>query len=192
MSSYTRQQLESWINTIIIKSNCRVLDIGGSQKPVQKRLRESGENTIYETLDLEVPHEGEKPDIVWDINEKLPTDRMFEQYDVVFCLEVMEYVWNPVQALNNMRRFLKQDGTLFISTPFLYPVHNPVDQDYLRYTPNGIKKLLKETGFEVLDDEPRVLKHKNVWIGLSDLEGMKPSREYQGHDIVGSLITAKK
>ena len=67
--SYSRQQLEEWLKTIETVSG-RVLDVGGSQNPITKRLR----NTAilfedYKILDLEQPHEcKQKPDIVMDLN----------------------------------------------------------------------------------------------------------------------------
>jgi 2-polyprenyl-3-methyl-5-hydroxy-6-metoxy-1,4-benzoquinol methylase len=37
--------------------------------------------------------------------------------DVVYCLEVLEHVWNPEVVLSEMVRVLRQGGLLFISTP---------------------------------------------------------------------------
>lgn len=191
MSSNTRQQLEKWLKTITVGG--RVLDIGGSQKPVADRVQKK-EGTVFEILDLEIPHEGDKPELIADINEPFSREFIMDitSYDNVFCLEVMEYVWNPVQALRNIRNCLKDGGTLFISTPFIYPVHNPKEQDYLRYTEFGIRKLLQETGFEIRDIESRFAEHKPLLEAFFSIEGMKPSREYEGHDAVGHLIMAVK
>lgn len=190
--SYTREQLERWLKTISVSAGTRILDIGGSQKPVAGRIANDIPAEGYKILDLEQPHEGRKPDIVWDINYKLPTDKPFEKFDVVFCLEVMEYVWNPVQALENINRLLKQDGALFISSPLVYPVHNPKEQDYLRYTEFGMRKLLKETGFEIADIESRGMKNADLLNAVWQMEGMKPSKDYDSHDAVGHLISAVK
>lgn len=67
--SYTRKQLEDWVKTISVEG--RVLDIGGSQLPIKKRLGKVGEGTEFTILDLEHPHQGEKPDIVCDLNEEI-------------------------------------------------------------------------------------------------------------------------
>lgn len=193
MSSYSRQQLEGWLKRIVVHSGTRVLDIGGSQKPIEGRLMNTPEFKDYHIMDLQSPHElKKKPDIVWDINNELGLTWAEEPYDVVFCLEVMEYVWNPMIALKNINQLLKQGGSLFMSTPFIYPVHNPSKQDYLRYTEAGIRKILTEAGFEIKDVEHRVMKYNTMWDAFVLGEGMKPSKEHETHDVVGHLISAVK
>jgi len=195
MSSYTRQQLENWISQLDVKAN-RVLDIGGAQLPVKGRTK-SWDVKEYKILDLEQPHEcKQKPDIIRDLNDYWPFDHNDEiyiipEFDVVFCLEVSEYWWNPVQALKNVNILLKPGGLLYISFHFIYPVHNPSEQDYLRYTPEGVKKLLKETGFEIVDIVPR-LYEETPPINYFILEQMRPAKEYDKHDWVGCLVKAKK
>ena len=193
MSSYTRQQLESWLKTIKINKGSKVLDIGGSQLPVKSRLGNKEEDTFFEILDLVEPHEVKTtPDIISDLNKPIYIEERQFYYDVAFCLEVMEYIYNPVQALENINFFLQKNGVLFISTPFIYPVHNPKEQDCLRYTEFGIKKLLDITGFEILDIESRATRHPDLLRSFFVVEGMKPSKEYEAHDSVGHLITARK
>ena len=148
MSSFTRIQLEDYLKTIDVKAN-RVLDVGGSQNSIKGRTK-SWDVKEYKILDLETPHEcKQKPDIVGDLNKvALGRDyyiNLYEYFDTAFCLEVSEYWWNPFIALDNIKWLLKKDGILYLSTHFLYPVHNPVVDDYLRYTPRGITKLLEET-----------------------------------------------
>ncbi len=207
MSSFSRQQLEAWLKTIHIVSG-RVLDIGGSQNPLNGRLK-TFRPSEYKILDLEQPHEcKQKPDIICDINDDL-NGELFEigsfevkqnelmrisreYFDIVFCIEVTEYMWNPYTALQNLQRFLKKGGILYISFHFLYPVHNPHEVDYLRYTPAGCRKLLKEAGFEILEEKPRLLKTNMYWQQMVSTEGMRPSKEYGHHEIEGLLIKAKK
>jgi SAM-dependent methyltransferase len=75
---------------------------------------------------------------------------------VVFCLEVFEYIYNPVQALENLVSFLRNGGVAYISFPAIYPVHEPKEIDYLRYTKKGIEKLLANSGFTSWNITPRV------------------------------------
>ena len=65
MASLTRIQLENWLKTINVKGS--VLDVGGAQDPIQRRVK-SWDVNDYKILDLETPHKGDKPDIVADIN----------------------------------------------------------------------------------------------------------------------------
>src|SRR6187401_496073 len=69
-------------------------------------------------------------------------------FDLVICLEVLEYVWAPIVALNEMHRLLVPGGTLLLSTPFLHRVDT--SDDYWRFTEPGLRRLLDEAGFDVL------------------------------------------
>lgn len=251
MSSFTRQQLEDYLKTIVLPPRSNVLDIGGSQLPIINRIKQ--ENILsadVSILDLEKPHEcKQKPDIVCDLNEEiihgswclideglvksghcdynfdkssyelhyqskgflLPEDYKkhyelieiepinddelweLKKYDIAFCMEVSEYWYDPMTALKNINEFLKQGGILYISFSFIYPVHNPSDQDYLRYTENGARKLLKETGFKVTHFTPRVEKKDFYsFFNVAVANGMRPAKDYHGHNLVGCIIQAEK
>jgi SAM-dependent methyltransferase len=69
-------------------------------------------------------------------------------FDAIVCLEVLEYVWEPAQALAEMQRVLKPGGTLVLSTPFLHRVDTP--DDYWRFTEPALRRLLHESGFDVV------------------------------------------
>jgi len=193
MSSYSRQQLEAWLKTIEIIDG-DVLDIGGSQNPLNGRLKTFTPKD-YLILDLQQPHEvKKKPDVIADIEREMSEElkKNHWPFDYIFCIEVTEYFYNPLGALKNMNIFLKQGGILYISFHFLYPVHNPHEVDYLRYTPAGCRKLLSEAGFEIVEEKPRVLKTNIHWQQMVSTEGMRPSKEYGHHEIEGLLIKAKK
>lgn len=189
MPSFTRQQLENWLKTIDVKAD-RVLDVGGAQKPVKSRTA-SWEVEDYIIFDLENPHEGESPDFAMDLNEYIDAPNE-QKADVVFCLEVMEYVYDPFNSIMNLNRLLKTGGVLYISFPFIYPVHNPVQDDCLRYTKRGAEKLLEKAGFEIEQYVPRFADQPNVLMSWFHIERMRPAKNYKGHDEVGCLIKAKK
>ena len=204
MSSYSRQQLEKWLKEIPSIEG-KVLDVGGSQNPIIKRLNPSATNfDEYKIFDLYEPHEGKKPDFCGDLNNsdliltKLDNSplggsrlSLDDSVDVIFCIEVMEYIWNPLSALTLMSNWLKKDGILYISFHFVYPIHNPLGEDCLRYTEFGVKKLLKETGFEIEDLQYRTSEVLEPMIVYS-AEQMRPSKEYDKHNVVGYLVRAKK
>jgi len=188
--SYSREQLESWLKTLTnIKGN--VLDVGGSQLPIIKRLNKN-ELYIdeYKILDLETPHEcKQEPDIIFDLNYPIKLKEVANvNFNIAFCIEVSEYWWNPIQALNNINELLGKDGILYLSTHFIYPVHNPTEQDYIRYTPKGIEKMLEETGFKILEMKPRLFKDNfNLRI-----DNMRPAKNYDKHQWQGALIRCQK
>jgi len=195
MSSYSRQQLEDWLKTINVDTDS-VVDIGGSQLPIKKRVK-SWKVNDYKILDLDNPHEcKQEPQIVADINDEFFYEmnaEWEERFDVAFCLEVSEYWWNPYKALENINYILKKEGKLYISFHFIYPVHNPVSEDCLRYTENGAIKLLENAGFKIENMEYRYEEGDDLNImKFYQSERMRPSKEYLKHNVVGTLITAVK
>jgi len=196
LSSYTRQALEKWLKEIPSVEG-KVLDIGGSQNPVEGRIINEGEGTQYKILDLKTPHETKvKPDIVCDLNRGLNNNQQNVYYqsvfDIAFCLEVSEYWWNPVQALNNINFFLKKGGIFYISFHFVYMIHSPKGLDFLRYTPDGVEKLLKETGFEILEHKYRLAENGYLirYYEYDKMRGIKDNNI--NHNVIGSLIKVKK
>ena len=148
MSSNPRKQLENWLKTIDVKG--RVIDVGGVSININPKRVKSWEAKDYKVLDRV------KSDYIYDINYPFHLE---EKFDTAFCLEVMEYVWNPVQALKNIHDLLEENGLLYISFHFMFPHHHPRETDCLRYTINGIKKLMKETGFEIEQEVPKTAKY---------------------------------
>jgi len=193
MSSYTRQQLENWLREIDV-GDVLVLDVGGAQNPVKGRTK-SWNAKRYDILDLPEPHEwNARPDILADIQEINWKDEYFYglkgAYDIVFCLEVSEYWFNPLGALRNIARFLREGGLLYISFHFLYPHHNPEKKDFLRYTRWGVEKLLKGAGFKILEIRARNAVYPDKIIEFYDNEGMRGIRNLSGE--IGYLVKAIK
>jgi SAM-dependent methyltransferase len=59
-----------------------------------------------------------------DLNEQRLSDELrTEQFDVIFCGEVIEHLFSPDDLLDDMRALLREDGILILSTPNLgyYP-----------------------------------------------------------------------
>lgn len=71
-----------------------------------------------------------------------------ESADALISCQVMEHLERPQDALLEARRILKPGGMMFLSFPFLYPMH-AAPRDFFRYTEFGMATLLKEHGFEV-------------------------------------------
>ena len=61
-----------------------------------------------------------KIDIVSDITNIPEED---ESFDVILCTEVLEYLPNPVKALDEFQRLLKKGGTLILTAPFCSLTH---------------------------------------------------------------------
>lgn len=191
--SYYRQQLEEWLKTIDVKAD-KVLDIGGSANPVIKRVNSWDVNT-YHFLDNnnEIGYHGKwkNPHFVCDIQEdecKNIRDKNNMSYDVIFCLEVFEYILNPIAAINNIKYLLNKGGTLYITFPFVYPLHQPIESDYLRYTKSAVVKLLES--FREVSITPRIDQSGKL-ISFYQADGMRCAKGEQ-HNITGFLVKAIK
>jgi hypothetical protein len=194
--SRSRTQLEAWIKQLDVKAT-KCLDVGGSQLNVLGRLGGS-QFVDYKILDLEKPHENSTPpDIALDLNRKYAMEEWAKYkgyFSVAFCLEVMEYCYNPLQALKNINYFMKKGAKLHISFHFYYPIHKPHGTDMLRYTEFGAYKLLEEAGFEVgkVDMKYPEVQSAALLEQYDAIEGNKRDGEYNRHYINGYLITATK
>lgn len=83
------------------------------------------------------------PDYVEDIHKMSFPD---ESIDAIFCIAVLEHVYDPKKAAEEIIRVLKKDGLAFIYIPFLYRyhAHNEDYRDYFRYSKDGINYLFRE------------------------------------------------
>lgn len=196
MSSYSRQQLEDFLKVVRVLDDTKVLDIGGSQLPIQKRIQ-SSKGVTFKIMDLEQPHETQvKPDYVFDIQSTEPISALGinRTFHVVFCIEVSEYWFDPLTALRNIHQTLKSGGNLFISFHFMYPLHMPTGKDYLRYTKYGAMKLLEEAGFKVVRYFPRKVRHVGTMLAFHRSEGFKSDKS-ETEDALsdsGCIIIAQK
>lgn len=61
---------------------------------------------------------------------------------LALCLDTLEHVEYPHQALREIWRVLRGDGVAIISSVMQFPIHE-YPQDYWRFTPEGFRSLLK-------------------------------------------------
>ena len=189
--SYYKDQLNIWLKKLNIKAD-RVLDLGGGENPVKSRVA-LWEVNDYKILDNDIRF---KPDILADINyplnEKIRASK-YRDFDIVFCLEVAEYVWSPITFHKNIWDLLKPGGIAYISYPTIYPLHNPVGIDYLRYSKNAIEKLLTEVGFKTWEIAPRVAtRGKKALATFYQLEGMHPIKRDDSIFDIGYMVKVSK
>lgn len=110
------------------------------------------------------------------------------KFDAVLLLEVLEHVSDDRQALCEIHRVLKPGGKLYISVPFIYPLHDK-PADFHRYTSFGIARLLQEKGFVVLNE----FHHGNSFITAAYLFNMallELTRDLFIKSRIAGLVTA--
>lgn len=83
-----------------------------------------------------------------DINQPLPfRDASF---DSVFLFSALYAVEDPAALAREVRRVLKPGGMWFISSPFIAN-EMPEPHDYLRFSAEGLERLLRRGGFESVE-----------------------------------------
>ena len=179
MASNSRRQIETWLKTIDVSGS--VVDVGGLFWPVKGRTK-TWNVDIYHIVDVKETRNGVKADYVADIN--LSMDYSF-QHDVGFCIEVTDHLWNPVMAFNNVNLMIKPGGILHISSNFIFPHHTGFD--CIRFTRDGISKVLQMTGFEILNIVPRYAVDDTLFQGLK-----KESKVVYHPNEIGYMVTAQK
>jgi SAM-dependent methyltransferase len=140
--SVRRHHLDVDLEDIKMHMMGKVLEIGagkaGRRGDFQPPIREAKQWTFL-NLSRKV-----QPDIQADVSF-LPFPP--QRFETVVCLEVMEYVLNPNQALIEIGRILKVGGILVLSVPFMH--RQDTEGDYWRFTQSGICYLLEKNGFQV-------------------------------------------
>ncbi len=89
------------------------------------------------------------PDFVLDASDL----KSFEDATIgcVVCTELLEHVPRPDLILNEVRRILKPGGFLILTVPFRVAIHEkPMQPDYWRFTPTGVRYLLHDRFSQVL------------------------------------------
>jgi ubiquinone/menaquinone biosynthesis C-methylase UbiE len=122
---------ESWLEQILqeIPKNGKILDAGAGTQ----RYRKYCKHLEYVSQDFgEYDGKGDssalqmgkfnygKLDIVSDITS-IPMSN--SSFDAIMCIEVLEHLPNPVQAIKEFSRLLKPNGHLIITAPFCSLTH---------------------------------------------------------------------
>ena len=131
---FTRGNLSKLIEKY--KTDEKVLDLGSAHSPYSHWFpnrvsvdidRESGADIICDAHDLKVES---------------------GTFNFVLCTEMLEHMYNPQKAVDEIYRVLKPGGTVLLTTRFIYGLHE-VPYDYFRFTKYGLKELFKK--FEILE-----------------------------------------
>ena len=189
--SFYKQQLKDYLAKIDLPAG-KILCIGAQSD--DKKYFKSVCPGEWKTLDIDDKF---KPDILFNMNrsgfDPEAGDRLYqfeEYFDHVLAFELWEYIYDPVEAHKNIYSFLKPGGVYMGSYPFVYGKHPPNGQDFLRYTDDGIKKILNICGFKDIEIRERAT-DSNTLLAFYAREGMR-IRNDCGHEVVGYIVKAKK
>lgn len=194
MSSSFRLELNKYIEQLDVKADF-VLDVGGSQEPIRKRVR-SWDVKEYIIADIPQPHkDSPAPDLVLDLNYGYGgVNKDVHGYagmaDVIFCLEVFDYVYNPLNATILLQNLLKRGGRLIVSYPTIYPHHQPIEDDALRYMEGGIRKLANRAKLKIVDITPR-RPESPYFDQFIRAERMRAAKHFD-HNVTGYIVEYTK
>ena len=160
------------------------LDIGSGDDDIERRLANADLSIVKLDYPTTSARYESRPDIYGDAQQLPVADACA---DAVIFFEVIEHVADDRAALAEIARVLRESGLLFISAPFLYPLH---DQpfDFRRYTRHGLHNILREQGFELVE----ISSHGNSFttvlqlFNLSLLDGVQ--RAARGSSLLGLLL----
>ena len=117
----------------------QVLDIGMAMRDKHKKIKSKNLQT------LDVNDFGDYPDIICDICNDITG--LEEKYDKIICLAILEHVYDPFKAIQNLRSMLKKSGMIYGFVPYLYNYHAPIDlkfQDYFRFSKDSLAYMFKD------------------------------------------------
>jgi SAM-dependent methyltransferase len=120
-----------------------ILDYGCGNKPYIELFKRKF-NT-YKGADLKGNRDA---DLL--INSLGVVDAEDASFDCVLSSQVLEHVTDPQTYLAEVRRLLKPDGSLIVSTHGIWPYH-PDPTDFWRWTSDGLQAEIRKAGFEIVD-----------------------------------------
>lgn len=120
----------------------RVLDVGCGRMPY-KRLILSDSSGATSCVGLDLPSPYFKPDLTWD-GKVIPLPDA--SVDSALLTEVLEHCPDAQAILTEVNRVLRPGGFLFLTVPFIWPIHT-VPHDEFRYTPYSLRRILERSGF---------------------------------------------
>lgn len=115
--------------------------------------------------------DGDGVDLVLNLEHDLPKD--LGRFDHVECMSVLEHSRKPWAMAANLQRLLVEEGTIFVSVPFVWRVHG-YPNDYWRFTADGVRELFQGIAWKELCWAHEKLKGKPLIPNEGKIEGKHP------------------
>ena len=142
---FARKGLYQNVSKLITNLNGKLLDVGCGTKPYENICN------VDEYIGLEIDDEGNRQhnyaDVFYD-GKTIPFED--KSFDSILSNQVFEHVFNPNQFLKEINRVTKVGGKFLITVPFVWDEHEQ-PYDYARYSSFGLKHILAENGFEIIE-----------------------------------------
>ena len=116
-----------------------------------------------------------------------------DQFDCIICTQTLQYVSNPLAAVETMRRILRPGGVILITVPCISQRDQDAGSDWVdkwRFTTAGMQDLL--SGCFDVGDKVNIGSYGNVLSAVAFLHGMShdefTQEELETHDDMFELI----
>ena len=136
-----RRAVVDFLHEIAPSLSGTVLDVGCGHQPYRSLVTATGAS--YVGLDLP-PTRYRAPDVVWE-GTAIPLRS--DSVDCALATELLEHVPDPQPLLREVHRVLRPGGRLYLTVPYLWPLHD-VPDDMYRYTPFALERALRAAGFD--------------------------------------------
>lgn len=148
-----RQSIISALEKYIPDFKGELLDIGCGSMPYKEFILKNSAVTNYLGLDIHNAlsyNLDVKPDLFWD-GLKMPIKN--NSFNCAIATEVLEHCPNPEIVLVEAHRVLKAGGIFFFTVPFIWNLHEVPNDEY-RFTPFAMERILKNSGFDLIQIYP--------------------------------------
>jgi SAM-dependent methyltransferase len=126
-----RRLFSRWL-TAVPGKELIVLDVGGRIQPYRPLL----EARVGQYIAVDLRH----TPLVSAIARAELLPMRDNQFDLVICTQVLEYISDPRQAIREIHRVLKPGGKLLLSVPAMFPRDS--EEDAWRFLPCSLRMLL--------------------------------------------------
>jgi len=167
-----RRYLES--NLLKLNTDLSILDVACGDGVGLDILKEFGfHNIIGADINMIKTDRARKNNhTIFDYDIRYMPGFKNEQFDIVYSSHTLEHVANPVRAIDEIKRVLKNDGTLYVVLP--YPDNGPDLAHFGKYElgtdidDNGERVInyFVTAGFEILDCTFDSFREEEIWLKM--------------------------
>lgn len=97
---------------------------------------------------------GPDVDVICDITKSDEVESIFREhpsFDLIICMNVLEHLYKPINALENMCSLLSQKGYLLIVVPIIWDLHD-YPADFYRLNPDFFKSFAGLNKLNILEN----------------------------------------
>ena len=133
-----RRLLDNLLFHYLSKSTGNLLDIGGKRFNFRGKFSSTNLPCSVSCVN---PDCSVLPDYVGELTD---FDFPNNYFDIVLCLETLEYVLTPETLLSSIWQVMSPGGILYLSVPFMHRLHGDESSDMFRFTPSYLTYILRD------------------------------------------------